>query len=352
MKVLHLVSEREYSGTSAVVIGLTLKLKKQFKLGYMKPLGFLPKKVNNSLVDADALFMRELLNLKESQETVCPVVITSQTYESALTGGKEELKKKITIAFNKICANKDLVIVEGAWNAKQGKFLGLSSEKIAQLFDSTVITVERFDESDLIDRIIESKEKFGEKLAGTILNIVPNHKIDEANNIRKYLKEYNIPILGVIPFLNILNSTSVEQLISHLHGKLLCAKEKTDNLVETVLVGAMSQEHSLSIFRKKKNFAVVTGGDRSDIHVAAINAGAKCLILSGGYEPEAVILSKAEEANIPVIFVDTDTFTTAENAEWLVAHARAHEPEKLNKLEEIISEHIDFPTIFKIIGKS
>ena len=351
MKVLYLVSEREYSGTSAVVIGLALKFRKRLSVGYIKPLGFLPKKVGDRFVDADAHFMWDLLDRKEPEDAVCPILLTPQIYEAAIAGRKENLTQKVLNAVAIISAGKDLILAEGAWNARQGKFLSLSSGEVAQILDAAVILVERFDESDLLDRIMTAKERFGKRLAGVILNLVPDNKLETAKkDIGRYLKEREIPLFGVIPFLTILSSTSVEQLASHLGGRLLCAKGAAGALIESVMVGAMSQEHCLLYFRRKKNFAVVTGGDRSDIHVAAIDSGAKCLILTGGFEPDAVILSKAEEANVPIILVNTDTFSAAEKAEWIVAHARAHEPEKLAKLEEALTACIDFPAISRLAG--
>ena len=116
------------------------------------------------------------------------------------------------------------------------------------------------------------------------------------------------------------------------------------------MVGAMSQEHALSVFRKRSNFCVVTGGDRSDIQLAAMEAKARCIILTGNLYPSSIVLGKADELGIPVILVATDTFTTAERAEMIIRSARTHEASKIARLRELVDRCIDMPRLYGLAG--
>ena len=88
-----------------------------------------------------------------------------------------------------------------------------------------------------------------------------------------------------------------------------------DELVEHFMIGAMNVESALSYFRKVSNKAVITGGDRSDIQLAALETPTKCLILTGELYPNASILGRAQEVGVPIVVVRADTANTLEVCE-------------------------------------
>ena len=59
--------------------------------------------------------------------------------------------------------------------------------------------------------------------------------------------------------------------------------------------------------------AVVTGGDRTELQMAALETSTHCLILTGRIPPKEIIIERAESLEIPVLSVDTDTLTTVES---------------------------------------
>jgi BioD-like phosphotransacetylase family protein len=58
---------------------------------------------------------------------------------------------------------------------------------------------------------------------------------------------------------------------------------------------------------------VITGGDRTDIILTAVEVGVAIIILTGNIQPDVVALAKAKSAGIPVVSVISDTYTTAHN---------------------------------------
>ena len=47
------------------------------------------------------------------------------------------------------------------------------------------------------------------------------------------------------------------------------------------MLGAMGAELALKFFRTKPDKIVITGGDRADIQLAALETDTKCLVLTG-----------------------------------------------------------------------
>jgi BioD-like phosphotransacetylase family protein len=75
------------------------------------------------------------------------------------------------------------------------------------------------------------------------------------------------------------------------------------------MVGAMNVEGALKHFRAQANKAVITGGDRADIQLAALETPTKVLILTGGLYPDSSVISAAQERNVPMMVVADDTMT-------------------------------------------
>ena len=352
MVSLYLTSELGLSGLHTICIGLGLHfMEEKLEVGYFKPLGHRYHEEEGVVTDEDVSFMRRSLNLEEDLEDLCPVVLTSQLVRNSLKEGPEDLLGRIKEAFARVSRGKDVVLVQGAFTSQQGRFLNLSAYQIAPAIDARVILVERFDDAFLADNVLAAHDLFGPSLLGVIYNMIPPNRESFVEEIlAPRLEKEGIPVLGQVPFDRVLCSINAGDLARLLEGKVLCAEEHLDTLVEDIVVGAMSQEHALSVFRKRRNICVVTGGDRSEIQLAAMEAKARCLILTGSLYPSSIILGKAEEMGIPVILVSTDTFTTAERAEMIIRSARTHEAKKLERMRELLDCCVDLPRLFELSG--
>jgi BioD-like phosphotransacetylase family protein len=352
MVCLYMTSEVGLSGLHTLCIGLGMRFQEEnLKVGYIKPVGHRYFCIEGQVTDEDAAFMRETLQLKESLDDLCPVMLTPQLVFEHYQQGAESLLARVKEAFTRVSRDKDVVIAQGAYTSLQGRFLGLSAYQLAPIFDARVVLVERFDDAFLADNVLAAKDDFGESLIGVIYNIVPpNRESFVEDIISPNLEKEGVPVLGRIPADRLLTSINVGDLAELLDGQILSGAGDLDNLVEDIVVGAMGPEHALSVFRKHRNLCVVTGGDRSDIMLAAMEAKARCLILSGNLYPSSIILGKAEELGIPVIMVATDTFATAERADTIIKSARTHEAKKLDRLRELIDCCVDLPRLRDLIG--
>lgn len=126
-----------------------------------------------------------------------------------------------------------------------------------------------------------------------------------------------------------------------LEGKIICAKDKVDELIASFMIGAMSEEQALLFFKKQSDKAVITGGDRADVQLAALETDTKCLILTGNFQPPTVVTSRAEELGIPIILVPFDTLTTMEKINEIMGRVRFHEFVKIDKMIEMVNKHVD-----------
>ena len=92
--------------------------------------------------------------------------------------------------------------------------------------------------------------------------------------------------------------------------------------------------------------AVVTGADRTDIQLAALEASTQCLILTGAGEPLPQLIYRAEELEVPLLKVEHDTLSTVEVIEHAFGHVRLHEAVKASYAFRLVEEHCDLERLF------
>ncbi|MEK6645457.1 MAG: phosphotransacetylase family protein [Candidatus Firestonebacteria bacterium] len=338
-----------------VSLWLGLRLKNAgYKIGYFKPIGVNP--VSNMMIDDDAIFMKKSLGLVESVETISPVVLTDELIKKVLQKSAYDFESKIKQSFSVISKDKDVVLISSTGTLNFGNIIGLSANKIAELFDAEVLLLVRYKTSMCMlsmDEILVGKDIFKDRLKSVIINAVPNMENEFLSKVAvSYFEEKGVPICGIIPRDKILGSVSVAELIENLGGTVLCLGDKCNKLdellVENLCIGAMNVESALKYFRSLPNKAVITGGDRADIQIAALETSTKCIILTGNLRPSAAVLGKATEMSVPIIMVPTDTLTTVGRITKMMGHLRLREKKKITYACELLDKCIDYEKLIKL----
>ena len=124
-----------------------------------------------------------------------------------------------------------------------------------------------------------------------------------------------------------------------------------DVLVEHLIVGAMGAEQALLRIRRIAGTkAVITGGDRADIQLVALETATQCLILTGHLRPVPEVLRRAEECGVPVLLVRGNTMDTVETIERVFGKTRLGQAAKLEQFEALMAEHFDFERLYEGLG--
>ena len=351
MKSILIGSCEGYSGKSAICAGIGKILRKKgLKIGYMKPFGNQFREIGSRLVDDDARNISIALGLTDPPETVTPVMLTDDFYRRALTEGVD-VKDDIIDAYRKLSEGKDVMIIEGNEDLAGGIMYGMSDIELANLLQTRILLVSRYQGVQEIDNILNDQRMISdpELLAGVILNEVVDQK-KAADLALPFLEKRGITVFGIIPRDPVLKSVSIGDIADALGGKMLIREDMRDVLVEHFFVGAMEAITALRYFRRARNFALITGGDRADIQLAALEAGTKCIILTGNLYPSSAMLGAAEEHGVPVMVVSEDTMSTVENMETIMGRARILGKEKMSRIEELLTEYVDMEALESAIG--
>ena len=347
MRALYIGSTAGNSGKSMITMGLGLRLKEQGqKLGYLKPVGRSPVAQQGRLADGDAEFMKQVLGLDDPLDDICPVIVTQDLVTQGLRGEVPELLPRIQEALGRVGQGKDVVLVGGAGSLTEGMFLGLAGLRLVKALHLPVLLIDPYQAEVCVDCILSAREALGERLLGVVLNrVTPPSLAEVTGAVVPFLNGRGIPVLGTIPRDLLLDAITVRQLHGVLGGRVLCGEDRLDEFVERFAVGAMDVDAALAYFWRQPNKAVITGGHRSDILMAALETSTRCLVLTGGQAPNDLILSRAVERGIPILVVATDTLTTVEKLEGVLGRIRIREERKVARARQLIDAHLDYATL-------
>ena len=319
MAVLYVTSSEEGVGKTAICAGVGRYLRSDGK-----KIGFLKLRMADEAIDSDASFMKHILALEESVESICPIIGA---------GGIKE-------AYARVSQGKDVVIVEGMPIE--------SSYKIVEALDASVIIVEDYSKGLPDDKLIDSSKQFGRRFLGVVLNKVPGNQLEAVRNeLSIQSGEAEINILGVLPEDRVLFTLTVGELAEHLQGELLSSADKSTELVENFMLGAMYVDHGPEYFARKNNKAVVLRGDRPDMQMAALETSTRCLILSGNTSPIPTVRHRAEDKKVPIILVKGDVTATAQGLEDALDKTRFNQEKKLPRLTETMQRHFNYQAVYQ-----
>jgi len=358
MKKILLASRSQFSGKSAIAIGLGLALAEDgHKVGYFKPIGRKFQFGEGKELDHDALVVTQALKLSEAPEDLCPILIDRDFVLKDLDDGKRKgMLDKIKTSFDKVSQGKDIMMLEGQRRNYDLTSIGLSNPIVGKHLGAKGLLFATGESFNLIDDIFLSKEHFKKDeadLSGVVFNSVANYAVPLIKNefAPVIKKRADLDIIGVIPRDTKLNSPMVKEVFQRLGGKVLetGTEESQIRLCENIFVGAMAPEAATKFFRRTNNNLIITGGDRPDLIVAAIELpNTSCIVLTGNLMPRNRILAVAEEKQVPVVLVPHDTHSTSGLVRNTTGYVSAENKEKLETAKNTVKKNVDIKKLLDI----
>lgn len=350
---LYVASTSPFAGKTLVALALAkLWAREGVVVGYVKPLGKIPIVEGGTVIDEDASFLAAELGLPGPPEAVCPVVITQDLVVAAYRGEPLRLKERILDAASRVASRCDVLLLGGAANLRDGFFLGIPPLALVSALDSRVLLVDRFSGEESMDQILWAAGELRERLLGVVFNrVAKEQETFLRDTVLPYFAARNLRVFGALPSDPVLDSVSVRILSERLDAEVACGEEALDTMVERFCVGAMDADSALSVFRRIPRKAVVTGGHRSDIQLAALETDTRCLVLTGGVRPNEIIVSRAKSKAVPILVVQEDTFYAVERFENLIGRLRIREKEKIERGVALFETNVDARAILETLRK-
>ncbi len=340
-KRLLIGSVEAHSGKTATTLGLAhILTKRGLRVACGKPfrLATVSAPVSVAEVDADVQFVTQALKLSPATTFPTLLSLNGMDMKAALQGLLLPAPNLEAIAFDE--SEIDLTVLEGPGTLSEGLFVNFSLAQQATQLDARVVLVSHCQSFAVVDQILAARNNLGDRLCGMVFNDIPEaFQSETAQFIVPFLEAQGLPVLAQVPRYAPLRSISVRDVVEQLNAEVLCCGDRLDLMVEQLTIGAMNVNSALKYFNRATNMAVVTGGDRTDIQLAALESATNCLILTGHFLPNSIVIQRAEDLEVPVLSVDLDTLTTVEMVDETFNHARLSGTLKASCIQDLFTKY-------------
>lgn len=357
MKKIIMSSIRGNAGKTSIISGIISSGKyKTLKFAYSKPLGdrLIYKRKKNW--DYDVNLISDLLGKEDEMESKYEKVTLGFDHSKLrYMYDSDGVKEALNNIANDIGGGSDVLFLESGRDLPFGTYLSLDPISLAKSIDGELVLVISGDNEkimDIIQFIIDYVKLQDINFRGVILNKVKD--IDEFENM--YLdevKKKGIEVFGVIPYKESLSFFSLEYLANQMFAKILAGEENLKRTVKNIIIGALSttDPQKNPLFTRpqlnKPDQLMITGGDRTDMILAALERDTAGIILTNDIMPPQKIVSKVREKGIPLLLVTMDTFKTAKQVDDMVALLTPDDNEKIGLLSQMIEKYTDLDKLLK-----
>lgn len=363
IKPLYVSATKQDTGKTTVMLGLIQILRDQgLDVGYIKPVGQRYVVFDGMNVDEDAVLARQAFGLKDHPADMSPIAIERGfTEQYIFHRDAPPLERRILDAYGRIRDAHGIVAIEGTGHAGVGSCFDLSNARVAELLGASAVIIAEGGIGRALDEVALSLHLFrkhGVEVLGVILNKTwPEKREKIARVVAQGLLNMGTRLLGVVPFRAQLGHPRMEQIISEVHGRVLCGEAAFRNPIEHVIVAAMTPINFCRYLAK--NTLVVIPGDRIDNLLVAVGLcpggsrgerSVSGLVLTGGFEPPAPILRLIEDAGVPTVLCQEDTYAVAAAIKGLSFKIEPGDADKIEAAQNLIRESLDVSALMGALG--
>jgi len=352
VKRILIVSTEKHSGKSLLALALGKTLRERGKsIAYMKPISFEVSYATGEPMDRDADAIRSLLGLEDDLHDIAPVPLEGPLLLEAIESGDRGFRKRILEAFGRIAVGRDVAILEGRSHLGLGVSAGLSDLDLAAFLDADVLLLTEYDGEEAIDRVLCALRLFeeGPRILGVILKDVP---MDRSLNLVhevlvSFLASRGAEVLGIIPQDLSFRCVGTGEIARRVGGDVM-NEGVPEQEVRHFVIGAMGPEASLRRFRRTPDLAVITGGDRDEIHHAALAAPSlRCLLLTGERRPGRDVVEQATARGVPIILTGQGTMAAALLCEGMLVRTWIRPGRMLDGAVDYVRFNVDVDRILE-----
>ncbi len=343
MKNIVIGSVSGDAGKTSIIVGLGKALGKKFS--YIKPFGDRLIYRKKRLWDYDAALVTNIFGLEHSSEDMTIGFEHAKLrymYDEASTRAKLQEMSRI------LGDGNDPLFIEGGKSLTYGTSVRLDTLSLVRYLGGKLILVVSGDEGTIIDDITFVKKNVDMSNIdySVIINKVGNLEDYKSNHLRD-VKELGVKVLGVIPADPSLMQVSVSYVAEKLQARVIGGEGGLNQRIKHVFVGAMSGDIAarLPLF-KKENKLAITGGDRTDMIVAALDSSTAGIVLTNNIIPPQNIIAKASDRNIPLMLVPFDTFMTAKQIDDMTPLLTRDDTERIGTIQRLVEQNVDLQAIF------
>jgi BioD-like phosphotransacetylase family protein len=358
---VYLAATGQNRGKTTISLGVLDGFQKRgLAVGFLKPVGQRTIIEDGVPADEDAILMRSVFGLSEPLDQMSPVHIPRGFTRDYIEGRVvEDLPARIRTAHAGFAADRDIVLIEGTGHAGVGAVIGLSNAVVARMLGAPAIIVSEGGVGRPIDEIVLNAalfERQGVQVGGAIVNKVNlAARPDLGRVLEKGLQRFGIPLLGVLPYRQILSNPTLAMVLEGVKGETIHPGPDLDQVIGGVAIGAMEPAHMLE--RVGPRTLVIVPGDREDVILAIVETHdtgpspegtALGLVLTGGYRPRQAVLDAIRRADLFATLVGADTYAVASEVHDLLVKTHPSDHGKITEIKDLVWEHLEIDRVLEV----
>lgn len=353
---IYVAASSQHVGKTTSTLGLVSTfLQKNINVGYCKPVG--QKYIQDIFVDKDTLLFADLIKFDIRPEIHSPVVLPSKKVRELIKHPEQNIiEQRILKAGHALNQAHDLTIFEGTGHPGVGSVVGLSNARVAKILNAGVIMIVEGGIGSTIDMLHMCTALFREEkvpLIGVIINKVKVDKIDMVSEyLTIWLKRNNIPLLGIMPYDELLAYPLMSTISSALKATVELHEDKLDNRVENMLAGSLVDLKELKSFQ---NLLLVASNRTIDRAIKKVRSFSEFLgttdcplsgiIVTGDGDIDDETMHYILEHEIPLLRSHFDTYGAVIKISRIEVKINRHTPWKVARAIDMIKTNVNLEEI-------
>ncbi|MDR1614004.1 MAG: phosphate acetyltransferase [Campylobacteraceae bacterium] len=358
IKSLYITSLEPLSGTLFIGMGfMNILMRKVKNIAFFRPITL--SKNDDSITS----FMLKYYKLDMAYDQALGFSL-DEVKSAAAKGKLNELTQNLIIKFKELEKKYDFIICEG-----------IERSLLPSTFDFDInLEFARHLNTPIVN-IISGKERTISEIAdavnieaniiknsdcthfNTFINRLESNTLNELKQKRHELFPANLPIY-MLPEIDELNSPTIEDIKNQLSCEFIFGKkEDLRRVVKQIRVVSTTIDTMLTFI--KEGDLIITGGDRSDIILAAIMANSSNsypmiagILLCGNTLPKSSFLKLIEgfsKIPIPILSIEGDTISTISKVKDISPQIKPANERKIALISGLFSKYVDIEDIEKNI---
>lgn len=175
----------------------------------------------------------------------------------------------------------------------------------------------------------------GDSCAGIVITRVPGRRLEAT---QAAARGTGVRLVGLIPEDRTLAAPSLAAIAEALEAETTFLDSAGDNVIDRPIISSISADPAQGYFARHNPKAVIVRGDKPDQQLGALNAGAPCLIVTGGLPLLSYVQQRAEEEGIPILATRYDTVAAVQRLEGLYGATPFSGQAKVERAVELAGE--------------
>jgi BioD-like phosphotransacetylase family protein len=222
-----------------------------------------------------------------------------------------------------------------------------SGQTLAAEPDTRVLAVTRGDPRWQGEAFRAAVEQLGDRFAGVVAMGVPERHVREAHTAQE---AFGLPALAIVPEDRTLYAPTVIDVVEALDAEVILGDPPPDQIIEHMLIGPLTADPSDPYFKRRRNKAVITRSDKTDLQLSALHTQTDVLILTGGFPPSPYTIDRAAGEEVPILLTRADTRGTIALLSDVFGGSRFSSERKLDRLGELLADEWSTADLTRIAG--